>query len=327
MRDAAAVMTPGFVGAILTGGMSSRMGFDKALASVGDEPMVARVARSVRSAGAVALLSIGGSPEVARAAGARDVDDPRRGNGPVAGIIAALEAISLDSPDGSGVSGRIVFICSCDLPHLTAVTVARVVGALSADTSADVAVAVTDGRRQPLCAAWRAERALPAALAAFAAEKRSVHALLDRLLVTEVTCPDTELTNINEPADLRLASARFASMSTPQSPVPEITVNELAERLADATLIDVREPDEYTTVHVPGARLMPLQSVPENVEELRAAAPLIIICAAGGRSLSAAMWLSEQGIAATNVAGGTNAWVRAGMPTVAGPEQGSPVAR
>ena len=35
---------PEFVGAILTGGLSSRMGFDKALAVVGDAPMITHVA-------------------------------------------------------------------------------------------------------------------------------------------------------------------------------------------------------------------------------------------------------------------------------------------
>ncbi|MGD9795008.1 MAG: NTP transferase domain-containing protein [Acidimicrobiia bacterium] len=309
-----------FVGAILTGGRSSRMGFDKALAPIVDDPMVALVARALRDAGAAEILSVGGSPAAAVAASARHVDDPRKGNGPVAGIIAALEA-------ARDIDRDIVFISSCDLPHLSAGTVARVIAALGGSDQADVAVAVTDGRRQPLCAAWRVGRCAPVALDAFSGQKRSVHALLDRLIVTEVSCPDIDLVNVNEPRDLHLASARFAAMSTAQSPVPEITVSELAERLADATLIDVREPDEYTTVHVPGARLIPLQTVPEHVESLRAAAPLTIICAAGGRSLSAAMWLAEQGIAATNVAGGTNAWVRAGLPTISGPEQGSPVAR
>ena len=40
--------------------------------------------------------------------------------------------------------------------------------------------------------------------------------------------------------------------------VPEIDVAELAKARADgAPLIDVREPDEYTAAHVPGAVLVP----------------------------------------------------------------------
>ena len=49
--------------------------------------------------------------------------------------------------------------------------------------------------------------------------------------------------------------------------VPEIDVAELARLRADgAPLIDVREPDEYTDAHVPGATLIPLATVPDEVD-------------------------------------------------------------
>lgn len=101
-------------------------------------------------------------------------------------------------------------------------------------------------------------------------------------------------------------------------PVPVVDVAELAGLLRTGiTLIDVREPHEYAQVHVPGARPIPLANVPDHLDELPAG-PVYVICQAGGRSLRAAAFLREQGKDAINVAGGTGAWVAAGLPTESG---------
>jgi rhodanese-related sulfurtransferase len=103
--------------------------------------------------------------------------------------------------------------------------------------------------------------------------------------------------------------------------VPEIDVAELARMRADgAPLIDVREPDEYTSAHVPGAVLVPLATVPENLDQVPGDGTVYVICAKGGRSLKAAEFYRGQGIDAVNVAGGTTAWIDAGHPTSAGME-------
>jgi rhodanese-related sulfurtransferase len=95
--------------------------------------------------------------------------------------------------------------------------------------------------------------------------------------------------------------------------VPEIDVAELAMARADgATLIDVREPDEYTVAHVPGAVLVPLATVPERLEEVPPDGPVYVICAVGARSRRAAEFYRSRGIDAINVAGGTAAWIEAG---------------
>jgi rhodanese-related sulfurtransferase len=108
----------------------------------------------------------------------------------------------------------------------------------------------------------------------------------------------------------------------PDTDVPEIDVAELArQRAAGAVLIDVREPDEYDTVHVPGAQLIPLGTVPERLDEVPASdGPIYVICAKGGRSYRAAEFYRSKGIDAVNVAGGTTAWVEAGRPTATGME-------
>ena len=50
--------------------------------------------------------------------------------------------------------------------------------------------------------------------------------------------------------------------------------------------------------------------------------PVYLVCATGGRSHRAAQWLIAQGFDATNLAGGTKAWIEAGKPTVTGSEPG-----
>ena len=109
----------------------------------------------------------------------------------------------------------------------------------------------------------------------------------------------------------------------PPAGVPEVQVQELAEAQArGAPLIDVREPDEYEAVHVPGALLIPLGEVMARVQEVPRDEPVYVICATGNRSVRAAQWYRSQGIDAHNVAGGTKAWVESGKPTAQGPLAG-----
>ena len=83
-------------------------------------------------------------------------------------------------------------------------------------------------------------------------------------------------------------------------------------------LIDVREPDEYTTTHATGAINIPLSELVERTAEIDPDRDIYVICHAGGRSLQAAEYL-ENALGwdnVINVAGGTSAWVEAGLPTV-----------
>jgi rhodanese-related sulfurtransferase len=109
----------------------------------------------------------------------------------------------------------------------------------------------------------------------------------------------------------------------PPSNLPEVGVDELAAAQAGgAPLIDVREPDEYDAVHVPGAVLIPLGQVVERVQEVPRDRPVYVICGTGQRSAKAVQWYRAQGIDAHNVDGGTKAWVESGKPVAAGPQPG-----
>lgn len=103
--------------------------------------------------------------------------------------------------------------------------------------------------------------------------------------------------------------------------IPEITVDEL-EVLLDASvrLVDVREPDEFEQAHVPGAVLVPLASVPDHLDRFAGEGPTYVICKSGARSMRACEFVSDHGIDAVNVGGGTMAWIASGRKYVTGPE-------
>jgi rhodanese-related sulfurtransferase len=103
--------------------------------------------------------------------------------------------------------------------------------------------------------------------------------------------------------------------------ISEISVDELDERLAEgARLVDVRLPHEFEEAHVAGAVLVPLPTVPDNVELFRGDGPVYLICKTGARSMRASEFLATHGIDAVNVAGGTLAWMRSGRDYVSGAE-------
>jgi rhodanese-related sulfurtransferase len=94
-----------------------------------------------------------------------------------------------------------------------------------------------------------------------------------------------------------------------------VSVHDLKTALDEgAAVIDVREPEEFSAGHVPGATLIPLMTVPQRLADLPAAGPLYVVCAVGGRSAQAAAFLAARGIDAVNVDGGTQDWVAAGYP-------------
>lgn len=99
----------------------------------------------------------------------------------------------------------------------------------------------------------------------------------------------------------------------------EVSTREFASARADgAVTIDVREPGEYLSGHVPGARLVPMSEVASRIGDLPRNAPVFVICATGNRSLTVAQLLAREGLDARSVAGGTSGWESAGLPVVRG---------
>lgn len=95
----------------------------------------------------------------------------------------------------------------------------------------------------------------------------------------------------------------------------EIAIDQAAAALdRGAAVIDVREPAEYRTGHLPGAVNIPMGQLTSRLSEIDRNRPVYVVCASGNRSSAMTDVLSAAGFDATNVAGGTSAWVRAGRP-------------
>ncbi|HZQ41966.1 MAG TPA: rhodanese-like domain-containing protein [Acidobacteriaceae bacterium] len=101
----------------------------------------------------------------------------------------------------------------------------------------------------------------------------------------------------------------------------EITVDQLQQQLASThppLLLDVREPWEYATAHIPNSTLIPINEIPARAfNELDEDQPIAVLCHHGARSLSVANWLRQQGFSkAQSVSGGIDLWSRAIDPTI-----------
>lgn len=67
--------------------------------------------------------------------------------------------------------------------------------------------------------------------------------------------------------------------------------------IKNATLIDVRTPEEYKEEHLPGAINIPLDQVPQRLDELRSLpVPLVAYCRSGTRSGMAVSLMKQNGI-------------------------------
>ncbi|NWG06594.1 MAG: hypothetical protein HXY35_07925 [Chloroflexi bacterium] len=103
---------------------------------------------------------------------------------------------------------------------------------------------------------------------------------------------------------------------------PEITVNELAEKLRSEDkfiLLDVREPEELNRAKITDARLevTPLSRLAHSgtaalSENVRAQnIPVYVLCHHGNRSTQVTMWLAQQGWKNVfNVRGGIDEYAR-----------------
>lgn len=78
---------------------------------------------------------------------------------------------------------------------------------------------------------------------------------------------------------------------------------------AELTILDVRQPSEYESGHIPGAKLIPVPELSDRMGEIDANKPVIVYCAMGGRSRVAAQMLSGKGFDTVyNLIGGYMAW-------------------
>ena len=318
------------MGAVLAGGASARMGTDKAFIEIDGEPMVARAAGALRAAGAAPVLVVGGDRSRLSALGLYHVPDRHPGQGPLGGVITALGA--LDPPGGSGPDAVVTLPCDVKAPDPTSVRLVmeRLAGAVdrseAGPPTADLVVPLGGGVPQWTHSGWH-RSCLPRLSEVFATGVRALNDAARKLRTVAVEAPGTcWYDDADRPEDLPLTTlddGHTEEAGMQDADIPEIDIDELERRrAAGAAVFDVREPDEYAEVRIPGAVLVPLASVPEAVEEFRTAAAVqavCVVCAVGGRSGQAVGFLRSLGVDAVNVAGGTNAWHQSGRPVETGP--------
>jgi glyoxylase-like metal-dependent hydrolase (beta-lactamase superfamily II)/rhodanese-related sulfurtransferase len=106
-------------------------------------------------------------------------------------------------------------------------------------------------------------------------------------------------------------------LPTTSGDVQDISPQDLAQKLAsgeDLMVVDVREPWEFAQGHVPGAMLIPLQSLGGKLSKLDPEKPVAVICASGNRSESAAALLGQKGFKKVyNILNGMYGWEMAGL--------------
>lgn len=106
--------------------------------------------------------------------------------------------------------------------------------------------------------------------------------------------------------------------STNQTKLQEIDANNLKNLIdrQEADLIDVREPGEYTSDRISGAKLVPLSTFNPDSVTFDPNKTLVLYCQSGRRSTLAAQKLIDAGFSqVTHLKGGLNTWKNAGYAT------------
>jgi phage shock protein E len=104
-------------------------------------------------------------------------------------------------------------------------------------------------------------------------------------------------------------------------PVPSIQALELHADILKGKrpfLLDVRQPEEFRSAHIAGAKLIPLGELDRRIREVPKGRTVVCICASGHRSVPAVRKLSAAGHTAVSMKNGMLAWQMAHLPVKKG---------
>ena len=194
-------------GIVLAGGLSTRMGRDKASLPFGADTLLERAIRIVSEVSDEVIAVA--RPGQATPPGSRVVHDPIADLGPLAGLAAGLSASTTE----------LNIVVACDMPLVRSSVLRRLL-ALCED--AEICVAVVDGHASPLCAVYRSSVA-GVAQQLLAGGERRVMALLDRVQTKRVEAaqfrdldPDLDsFVSCNTPEAYAAALVRLKADATP----------------------------------------------------------------------------------------------------------------
>ena len=100
------------------------------------------------------------------------------------------------------------------------------------------------------------------------------------------------------------------------APDLEIGPEELAHRLGEVQLVDVREPYEWEAGRIEGARHIELERLASKAETIDRDVPVVFGCRLGARSALAAQAFRSAGWDAWSLRGGLTLWHAEGRPIV-----------
>ena len=141
------IETKAVLGYVLAGGGSTRFGRDKALVEIGGTPMLLRMRALLGDI--TKDVQVIAAPHKYAALGITGIGDRWDGQGPLAGIITALQTTE---ETGSGAEWNLII--GCDIPFLTREWLAYLAVRAQASGAEVVSPRSAEGL-EPLCACWR----------------------------------------------------------------------------------------------------------------------------------------------------------------------------
>jgi rhodanese-related sulfurtransferase len=122
--------------------------------------------------------------------------------------------------------------------------------------------------------------------------------------------------------DFKVQRDQVTSVSTQpkgnvEEPFTRIDVATAQRMIAnrEVRVIDVREPGEYAEGHLPGVKLIPLNTLMAQPHKYLTEDNVLFVCQMGSRSAVACEMAAAVGLEHIyNLEGGTSAWTKAGLP-------------
>ena len=182
---------------IMLGGLSTRMGTDKALVTLGGKTLLERALARWQGYGSGVQLSVGSAERKSLApAGMSAVTDIYPERGPLGGLHAGLHACPTE----------LLLVTAVDSPYLTQAHADRLLEAIG---TADACIYTVDGRPQPLFGLYRRRCATPAETLILHGNNRMTE-LLGWVNTVFMEAEDgAPFRNLNTPADLAAAEQDF----------------------------------------------------------------------------------------------------------------------
>ncbi len=94
-------------------------------------------------------------------------------------------------------------------------------------------------------------------------------------------------------------------------------LNTMIQSGKDFFLLDVRTPQENAAQAIENSVLIPLQELPQRLNELPRDKEIVVYCRVGNRSAYACSFLASRGFSVKNLEGGIAVWNTAGRASLA----------